>query len=215
MTSTMLTYFNLTIDQAARIAQIVAGELSRDSHGKASDGMDLTPDRNGATEENGYVDRSAPRADRAGQDTNALSGQIETRNSDDTVDETASLAAREGEQVAALHSEQDGSAFAAVTSPAQLANAIGAEPLPSFISSPAFTAGDDGHPSTPTIDARAAGQGESSHCMAQSIEAVTNLRERKPLRPFCQSPDDLTKCAGVGAKHCHACTKAMAQSEAA
>lgn len=41
-------------------------------------------------------------------------------------------------------------------------------------------------------------------------------RERKPLRPHCQSPDDLSKCAGRGREHCHACRKAMAiQSEAA
>lgn len=44
------------------------------------------------------------------------------------------------------------------------------------------------------------------------------LRKDKPyvLRPHCRHPDNLDLCAGVGSKHCHGCTKAMArESEAA
>lgn len=37
-------------------------------------------------------------------------------------------------------------------------------------------------------------------------------RDRKPLRPNCLNPD---LCAGSGRDHCHACKKAMAESEAA
>lgn len=38
------------------------------------------------------------------------------------------------------------------------------------------------------------------------------LKDRKPLRPHCLNPK---LCAGSGAKHCHQCTKAMSESEAA
>ena len=38
------------------------------------------------------------------------------------------------------------------------------------------------------------------------------LKDRKPLRPHCLNPN---LCAGSGSKHCHRCTKAMAESEAA
>jgi uncharacterized protein (UPF0335 family) len=40
-------------------------------------------------------------------------------------------------------------------------------------------------------------------------------REQKPLRPYCRHPDDTSKCAGVGRKHCHTCAAAMPESEAA
>jgi hypothetical protein len=66
--------------------------------------------RNSANTENDHVDGSAPRAGHAGQsDVYALSGQVEPRNSDEeTFDENASLAAREGEKP--LHSNSNSSA---------------------------------------------------------------------------------------------------------
>lgn len=60
---------------------------------------DHSATRNGANTEQGDVDGGAERADRAGHDfENALAGQVETRSSDEIVDDTASLAAREGDK---------------------------------------------------------------------------------------------------------------------
>lgn len=89
--------------------------------------------------------------------------------------------------------------------------------------SPAYSAGDDGHPSIPSSDALVAGQGgvaAPSVTRAKSEQAVddfdpskiTFLKPAKPLRPHCQNRE---VCAGVGYKHCYSCQKAAGLQEAA
>lgn len=47
---------------------------------------------------------------------------------------------------------------------------------------------------------------------AEDFEPPAFLVKKEPLRPHCLNPD---LCAGSGRQHCHRCTKAMAESEAA
>lgn len=113
-------------------------------------------------------------------------------------------------ETASLHQFQsDGDAFAAVTGKAQLANAAGVEPSPSdTICSPATVAGAGGHPSIPSSDALAAGQGEQPARHAKSEQAVAPF-----TNPQCQKPDTC-KWAHSQAS-CAACSSAWMKARAA
>lgn len=92
--------------------------------------------------------------------------------------------------------QSDGDAFAEVKGEARLANAAGVEPSLS-----------ESHPQP------------SSSQVADRPEPVANgsgthfqSRPVKPLRPYCQRPEN---CGGYGRTHCGYCERAKAQSEAA
>ena len=60
-----------------------------------------------------------------------------------------------------------------------------------------------------------AGLGSGSGASASDVEVValvlpqrrTAAENARSIRPYCQHADDLSKCAGMGRKHCYACQK--------
>ncbi|MFC3208105.1 ParB/RepB/Spo0J family partition protein [Aquamicrobium soli] len=57
--------------------------------------------------------------------------------------------------------------------------------------------------------------GSVSGATVTNFAAMSKADQIRLLRPHCQHPNDLEKCGGSGRNHCHACKKAMAESEAA
>lgn len=71
-------------------------------------------------------------------------------------------------------------------------------------------------PQTPPATEQAGGALPPASPAAHSATtARTTAEVMRLLRPLCQHVDDLSKCAGQGAKHCHACAKAGEKSGAA
>lgn len=182
------------------------GEATQEQPETAS--QSLSAARNSANTEHEDVDGSTERAGHAGRSYDALSGQVETRNSDNSIDGNASLAAREGEQAAALNSQ---SATLPPPGDADKAEADSSSPVSATI--PALVA-QRIEQEVPNLSVAGSNPAErSTDDFDPSKLSFLNDKPKKSLRPNCLHPE---LCAsGFPREHCHACKKAMAESEAA
>lgn len=183
-------------------------------NGWGAEAKDHSVARNGANMENGDVDGSAPRAGHAGQTVYALSGQVESRNSDvDTFDGNASLAAREGEK--SLHSNSPAMASEAGRFNSGSLTEIVVKTQVQVLPGVAFgdaKGGPTGMGRSDSVERHAPNSNSSATSSRQTDTAgmepppSVSATIRKPLRPHCLKPE---LCAGSGREHCHACKRAM------
>lgn len=207
--SATLTYSNLTLDQAARIAQIVAGELGSRAETLNSHHVGRVTD----AQRQGAVAAQAP-IQQDGSAIGEVKGKARLPNAVGVEPLPSSQPARKPAGDPAADNGDKGRGHPAG----------GAEHFTNE-AGPHISGGSDGNRSTPSSSAGGAkmdegaspnpGQSDAdasgNHCTKEE-QAVAPIRRPVSFRPHCQNPN---LCASGTRDHCHSCKRAMAQSEAA